>query len=572
MPATSVRLLSAMRVVEESMPNQPPVFKDGRIIPLQPAPWPVGIPQPVVPPGTPPDVQVVWEAPEPLLAEEADLGVHVDVAWDGDAPEHTFVTVGDSLTQGFKSLAITDTNLSWPAIVAWELGLSAQQFTFPRYPGPAGCPGLPLNLEAVARGVDRATGGTGVVGEHPIRELIAVAGMLHQVKSYWEHGPGSAIPDPVDSFHHNLAIYGWDLRDAFERTVAEAIAVLTAEGPWLHLPSPTVSHDGERATLLALQGPEAGDTTMVSAANWLGDHGGIDTLVVALGSNNALRSAVQLNLVWSTGPGSSYTVATPTDFATDLAELADRIAQIRARRVIWATVPHVTIAPIARGIGDKPTGSRYFTRYTHAWISDNEFNTAVNPFLTGEQARVIDSAIDQYNYAIKQMVYDARTSQDGAGQKDWLILDLCGLLDRLAYRRYVASADSQPSWWQAKAYELPPALKTLTPRPDTRIYRSDAAGRIQGGLIALDGVHPTTIGYGILAQEVARIMQHAGVPLPDQQGKPRPNPIDIDFPRLVQLDTLIAQPPKSIGGDLGALGFANEAIDIVLTLLDRRAI
>jgi hypothetical protein len=51
--------------------------------------------------------------------------------------------LGDSLTQGFKSLAITDTGLSWPAIVAWELRLSAQQFTFPRYPGPAVCPGLP---------------------------------------------------------------------------------------------------------------------------------------------------------------------------------------------------------------------------------------------------------------------------------------------------------------------------------------------------------------------------------------------------------------------------------------------
>jgi len=85
-------------------------------------------------------------------------------------------------------------------------------------------------------------------------------------------------------------------------------------------------------------------------------------------------------------------------------------------------------------------------------------------------------------------------------------------------------------------------------------------------------VHPTTIGYGILAQGVARIMQHAGVPFPDQNGQPRPDPIDIDFPRLVQQDTLITQPPKSIGGDLGALGFANEAIDIVLTLLDRRAV
>jgi hypothetical protein len=98
-----------------------------------------------VPSGTPPDVRVVWEAPEPLLAEEADLGVDVDVAWDGEAPEHPLVTVGDSLTQGFKSLAITDTNLSWPAIVASELGLSAQQFTFPRYPRPvAGVPGLAI--------------------------------------------------------------------------------------------------------------------------------------------------------------------------------------------------------------------------------------------------------------------------------------------------------------------------------------------------------------------------------------------------------------------------------------------
>jgi hypothetical protein len=54
----------------------------------------------------------------------------------------------------------------------------------------------------------------------------------------------------------------------------------------------------------------------------------------------------------------------------------------------------------------------------------------------------------------------------------------------------------------AKAYELPPALKTLTPRPDTRLYPSDAAGRIQTGLIALDAVHATTIGYAILPQEV----------------------------------------------------------------------
>jgi hypothetical protein len=184
----SVRLLSAMRVMEESMPNQPPVFIDGRPIPLEPAPWPVDIPQPVVPSGTPPDVQVVWEAPEPLLAEEADLGVDVDVAWDGEAPEHPLVTVGDSLTQGFKSLAITDTNLSWPAIVASELGLSAQQFTFPRYPGPAGCPGLPLNLEAVGGAWTGPRAGTGVVGETPVGSGVVVVSDIGECEDWADGG------------------------------------------------------------------------------------------------------------------------------------------------------------------------------------------------------------------------------------------------------------------------------------------------------------------------------------------------------------------------------------------------
>jgi hypothetical protein len=33
-------------------------------------------------------------------------------------------------------------------------------------------------------------------------------------------------------------------------------------------------------------------------------------------------------------------------------------------------VPHVTIAPIARGMGVKPAGQRYFGRYIHAWVPD----------------------------------------------------------------------------------------------------------------------------------------------------------------------------------------------------------
>jgi hypothetical protein len=49
---------------------------------------------------------------------------------------------------------------------------------------------------------------------------------------------------------------------------------------------------------------------MIDAARAIGADGGIDTLVVALGSNNALPSAVQLRLAWS-GMDDQPTVSTP---------------------------------------------------------------------------------------------------------------------------------------------------------------------------------------------------------------------------------------------------------------------
>ena len=67
---------------------------------------------------------------------------------------HRLVTVGDSLTHGFMSAAIHRTDLSWPAITAFELGLSAEQFTFPTYEWPTGPGGLPLDLERLARSFD----------------------------------------------------------------------------------------------------------------------------------------------------------------------------------------------------------------------------------------------------------------------------------------------------------------------------------------------------------------------------------------------------------------------------------
>src|SRR5690242_18492907 len=95
-------------------------------------------------PDTPDDVDVQMEAREPEF--DPKVGVEVEVKAQG-TPRNRLVTIGDSLTHGFQSGAIFNTRLSWPMIVAWELGVD-QQFRYPTYDGFGG---LPINIEYVIR-------------------------------------------------------------------------------------------------------------------------------------------------------------------------------------------------------------------------------------------------------------------------------------------------------------------------------------------------------------------------------------------------------------------------------------
>lgn len=273
----------------------------------------------------------------------------------------------------------------------------------------------------------------------------------------------------------------------------------------------------------------------------------------------------QLKVVWS-GEGYQdlrgkrpYTVWIPQHFRDELEKVADRVREIRARHVIWCTVPHVTIAPLARGVADKTEpGSRYFPYYTRSWITDADFNPLLHPHLTGRQAEDIDRAIDLYNDAITDQVRAAR--QDG---RDWYLMDTAGLLDRFASRRYLEDPLARPAWWHP--YTLPPQMQALTPPPNSHFLTSDGVRRTGGGLFSLDGVHPTTVGYGILAQELITIMRRAGVEFRYPDGSLRADPVTVDFARLIRRDTLINQPPGDLTSGLDVLAWA----ELTLNLLQR---
>ena len=452
---------------------------------------------------------------------------------------HRLVTVGDSLTHGFQHFAIFHTDRSWPAMIAELLGID---FAFPSYTGGPG--GHPLNLEYAARKLNK----------NLLLSLAKVYGYMDQVKRFYTTAPGADFPDRHGRCNENLAVWGWDLRDTLMRTADTEEVLIGHPGGLL----PMVNGSGHRAAVSVLnmaRKPSGAALTPLEAARQLGDQpGGIETLCVWLGANNVLGSVVQLKAVLS-GSGfqdlqqkANYTVWTVPDFRTELALVADEVRMINADHVLWGTVPHVTIPPISRGLrGPLPDCPRYFTYYGRVWDTDDAFDPTVEPHLTGPQAWAIDMIIDGYNTAIEELVQQAR--HDGL---DWRLVDMCAVLDRLAYRRNV-ELDARPA--QFPAYPLPPALAGL----DTRYLTTDKTGKIlTGGLIGLDGVHPTTAGYSLVAHEFIQVMTGAGVDFP--------NGTDLDFAAIRNADTLLANPPPRLGSALDLIHRLNHDIDLVKRL------
>jgi hypothetical protein len=518
---------------------------------------------------TPAEVEIHLQPREPVTDPTLGMAVPGSAA---QAAVHRLVTVGDSLTHGFMSAAIYRTDLSWPALVAYEMGLGADQFRFPTYEWPTGPGGLPLDLERLARAFEDRYGANLDFWEI-VSAGLWVQDYLDDIEDYWERGPGSATPPTGEPFH-NMAVYGWDVLDAvlLDAGILSKRIVAPRDDPFAQI----VQNDNDRAGLVVLQRAREGRaarTVLDAAATMAAAPQGIETLVVALGANNALGSVLSLKPCWSTpdylemtpaqrlAAKGAFTVWRPAHFAADWALLVDKIRAVNAQHVIVATVPAVTIAPIARGVGGKVSPqSRYFPYYTRPWISDADFDPDRDPHLTEDEARAIDSAIDAYNQTIIDSVAAART--EGL---DWYLFDMGGLLDRLATRRYINSPWARPAWWTP--YELPPQLQALDPIPNTRFFRSGPTGRTDGGLFSLDGVHPTTIGYGLLAQEVIKVMELAGVNFTHRDGAPRPGPITLDWDRVLAADTLITDPPAAISPTLSLLGWLDERIDWVRRIL-----
>ena len=420
------------------------------------------------------------------------------------------VAIGDSLSQGSQSMATTHTEFSFPAMIAEAMGLGLGEFVCPDFQGAGG---LPFNLEWMLRRLQQE------YGVHLNLFEIAGAGisaatMVDEVEDYWERGKGSR-PER-DRLYNNLGIWNYEVSDSYTTTSKLCDELIGRDKDEFMQPS---SHGRLRIARRVLN--PAGlrskeNYTQLDIAEKIRLRDGeIQHLLVMLGANNCLRSVFDLNIRQtgqsSPGPGSGFTLWSKDAFAEEFARLANGVQVVAADNVYVGTIPHITICPIAHGIneggGEAPANGNYYDYYVRVWIDPHNFDPSKDLHLTAKDAEMIDRRVDDYNEIIR----------DTALRMGWHVADVCAATDKAAYRR------------NAGVTVLPSALADL----DMRYMKIDENGEItQGGLVSLDGMHPTSCGYALIAQTFVDVIK-----------KIDPSARDIDFADIRRRDSLVSSPP-----------------------------
>ena len=463
------------------------------------------------------------------------------------------VAIGDSLTQGVQSGAIFKTELSYPALIAESMGLNVpNDFRVPRFPGS----GLPLNIEWLLRSMRRELG-----NEISSREWISevpylLADRFDYIEDLYERGAGSR-PASYGGVYHNLAVSGFRVSDSFEVHSQYCCNQIKKEEGWFNddffgLPSAPMYRIAQRV-LNPKQLSDRKCWTQIDNLKYLNkQEGGVENLILFLGANDCLGTVRDLKIKdmkcekgkVSDDPEqrrANYNLTSPKVFKKDYRKMVQQISQAISKdtKVFVGTVPHVTIPPITQAIsgkGDfKCNGKTYFEYYYPFFVNEDNFSPK-DRHLTGKDVKKIDKRIDAFNCVIKKVI--KKQNKRNNNSNNWHIVDICQLLDDLACKRKKIKIPRNPlqQFFAAKGCPNHPLLDdNLKPTPNVLRFETCDNQRTNGGLFSLDCFHPTTIGYGLIAEEFLRVMKKANVP----DAKPK----QLNWQRIIKQDTLIQSPP-----------------------------
>jgi hypothetical protein len=281
------------------------------------------------------------------------------------------------------------------------------------------------------------------------------------------------------------------------------------------------------------------DNSLFDNVKILDQQDGIENLIVTLGHNNIIGAVTDLRFTYSEADDlgelpseRNYTVYRPEHFEQEYRMLAEKVSGIGAERIFVPTVPYVTIPPVSRGVNDDksrpPQG--YFDYYTRFWIWDSDFNPDKHSHLTKEEAIKLDQTVDEYNTSIRTI----------AREYDWVVVPVNKYVSGIARRRQSGRLHIPYPEEFSNAMQRNPATAHLMEDPHDPVLSTDYlrvhrdTGKVyKGGIFSLDGIHPSTIGYGLMAHLYYEKMQDHGVKF----HKP------LDWDSIIASDTLVTDPP-----------------------------
>jgi hypothetical protein len=460
------------------------------------------------------------------------------------------------------SAAAARTDLTYSTLIAGSMGLKPKsEYRYPEW----ALDGMPLNLERVFRRLTERYG-YDIRGAEWLTVLQNLNNVIDEVEEYYERGQGAADEPYSDpglaagedgggvEYFHNVAIQGFDVADSWLVTPAhckQMIASAPGGRDSFFLPNASFY----RTALKVLNPSLDSQYEDYSQLKWLQEHAanpneGVENLILWLGANNALGTIVGLKVnptpnnpnqrphLLAHEVREEWTLWHPDDFKAEYAEFLNRVDEAMRQntnpdwKVFIGTVPPVTIAPLAKGVGptyritrkNSTTGkaetSVYYEYYVYFLFDEDLVRRNDGLHLEMKEAIQIDDFIREYNSTIRELVKAKNADHQ---EKRYHIVDIFQMFQDIALKRNAGET----------RYDFPEYFDFVSPKVDTRYYHADPDGRLrQGGLSSLDGIHPSAIGHGLLAYEFLKVMRDAGVV----------DDVQLDWDAIFKSDRLYSEP------------------------------
>ncbi len=450
--------------------------------------------------------------------------------------KHKLVAIGDSMAQGFKNGGVYRTDLSFPALLARSFGHNTR-FDSPSFAAQAG---IPINIEMLVRGLSEEFGDS-INWNQYLPVTKSLYSTLRRIKNYWED-ESNHLHKMRQIPYHNQGVWGFAANDSWLMTSRKCREYLYENKPRYSIFSVLPDHAMYITGRLVLNpgfNSKYENCSQIGNLKRLNDDGGVENLIVCTGHNNIAGALSSLKVKF-TDYGfmdkhryeRDFTVYRPEHFELEMRHLYEKIAPLNIPNVFVPTLPYMTIPPVTRGVNEnrEKQHTGYFDYYTRFWIWDDDFNPDKHPHLTKKEAILLDQLIDRYNMIIRNL----------AEEFGFHVVPVGKHVSAVARRRMGVNSIKPFPDGLISALKKNPSTTHLVEqngnvRLSTDFIRVDENTRkvYQGGIFSLDGLHPSTIGYGMIADVYKNVMTEAGVQFD--------LPIDWDF--ILNNETLVTDPP-----------------------------